>query len=210
MGRRIICIVVSLLFLLTTAAAGGQRTLAAGVLAELNLTRTAPESYAESLRELRRRYQGKVVIPPGTSMRIVTEEGVAAVDEAIRFLSRQKPLRPLTSSAGLKKAAEALVKDQGRSGAIGHEGAGSGDMRQRIERHGTWRGRIGENISYGPAQSRWVVMSLIIDDGVPGRGHRKNIFDRSFGTAGIACGPHTRFGTMCVMDFATAFSNGKK
>ena len=210
MGRRIICIVLALLFLLATAAAGGERTLAAGVLAELNLARTEPESYARSLEDLRRRYKGKVVIPPGTSMRIVTEEGVAAVDEAIRFLSRQKPLPPLTSSAGLKKAAADLVKDQGRSGGVGHEGAGSGDMRQRIERHGTWRGRSGENISYGPAQPRWVVMSLIVDDGVRDRGHRKNIFDRSFGTAGVACGPHTRFGTMCVMDFATEFSDGKK
>jgi uncharacterized protein YkwD len=47
-----------------------------------------------------------------------------------------------------------------------------------------------------------VVMNLIIDDGVPDRGHRKNIFSRAFATAGAACGPHSRFGNVCVIDFA--------
>jgi uncharacterized protein YkwD len=45
-------------------------------------------------------------------------------------------------------------------------------------------------------------MNLIIDDGVTDRGHRKNIFSRAFGTAGAACGPHPRFGNVCVIDFA--------
>jgi uncharacterized protein YkwD len=65
-----------------------------------------------------------------------------------------------------------------------------------------WTGSIGENISYGPDDGLEVVLQLIIDDGVPDRGHRANIFSPDFRLAGVACGPHPTFRTVCVIDFA--------
>ena len=78
-------------------------------------------------------------------------------------------------------------------------------MRERIHRHGKWNRESGENIGYGPKEARDMVMQLIVDDGVPDRGHRKNIFSTVFHTAGVACGPHPVFGNMCVIDFADQF-----
>jgi uncharacterized protein YkwD len=78
-------------------------------------------------------------------------------------------------------------------------------MRERIERHGKWKMLIGENIGYGHNNPRNLVMQLIIDDGVSNRGHRKNTFNTSFNNAGVACGPHPRFESMCVIDFAGGF-----
>jgi uncharacterized protein YkwD len=79
-------------------------------------------------------------------------------------------------------------------------------MQERIERHGTvLQGVIGENIAYGPSDPRRLVMQLIIDDGVPDRGHRKNLYNSKFNSAGVACGPHPDFGTMCVINFAKGF-----
>jgi uncharacterized protein YkwD len=58
-----------------------------------------------------------------------------------------------------------------------------------------------ENVDYGQFTSgRDVVVDLIVDDGVPDRGHRRNIFDPSARVAGVACGRHPRYGSMCVID----------
>jgi len=192
---------------LVNAQAVDYHSLAGEVLKEMNLARTSPDRYANAIRQFRRQYSDGSFTLPGSRTRIMTQEGVAAVDEAISFLSRQKRVPPLAGSKGLSRAAMDLVKDQRVSGATGHSGGSSGHMQQRIERHGTWRGRIGENISYGPDSARMVVMGLIIDDGVPDRGHRRNIFDRSFTTAGVACGKHPRLRNMCVIDFSGRYSD---
>jgi uncharacterized protein YkwD len=197
---RLLYSTICVLLALAAPAAALDQDLASRVLAEVNLARTAPRSYADLLREFRGRFRGKYYVLPGSDTRVQTKEGVTAVDEAIRFLSRQRPLPPLTWSDGLAAAAAELAKEQGESGAIGH-----GSMRERIDRHGKWNRQIGENIGYGPTEARNMVMQLIIDDGVPDRGHRKNTFNTVFRTAGVACGPHPGFGSMCVMDFAYRF-----
>jgi len=194
-----------LLLILSATCFSAETDLAKQTLAEINLARKNPPLYAKYLRELRRQFRGSSYILPGTETLVRTGEGVKGVDEAIRFLLRQKPLPPLAWSAGLAAAAAELADEEGESGAVGHFGGTSGGPKERIERHGEWQGRIGENIFYGPGEARQVVMNLIIDDGVPDRGHRKNIFSRAFSRAGAACGPHPRFGTVCVIDFAGEF-----
>jgi len=49
-------------------------------------------------------------------------------------------------------------------------------------------------------------IALIIDDGQPGRKHRKNIFNSNFNYAGAAYGPHARFRSVCTTDFAGAYA----
>ena len=192
------------LYLLASAAVAHGASLDRQVLDEINRARTAPQTYVSHLKEFRRQFRGKLFQLPGSRNRVATSEGVAAVDEAIRVLSRQKPLPPLTWSKGLAAAARDLVAEQSESGTTGHEGT-SGDMQERIERHGSWQRSIGENIGYGSDEARMVVMQLIIDDGVPDRGHRTNIYTKKYGTAGVACGTHPQFRQMCVIDFAGGF-----
>ena len=175
------------------------------VLAEMNLARSAPRSYAGFLREFRTLFRGTYYQLPGNSIRMQTVEGTKAVDEAIRALSRQKPLPALSWSEGLAAAAKELADEQSQSGDTGHTGRLSHGMQERIERHGRWERSIAENIGYGPSDARMMVMQLIIDDGVPGRGHRKNTFSSAFDTAGVACGSHPQYRSMCVIDFAGGF-----
>jgi uncharacterized protein YkwD len=179
--------------------------MARQMLEETNLARTQPGSYARFLREMRSHFHGNAYVVPGSADIVMTSEGVAAVDEAIRYLSRQPPLGALAWSDGLAEAAAELVLDEAQTGELGHSGRRSGDMRQRIERRGTWINRIAENIGYGPRTARLMVLELIVDDGVPDRGHRKTIFNPILKLAGAACGPHPVYQNMCVMDFAFGF-----
>jgi uncharacterized protein YkwD len=194
-------LLIALLFAARTVSAS---PLEEGVLQEMNLARTKPASYARFLEKLRTTYRGKEMVRG--NVRIVTKEGVKAVNEAIRFLRRQKPLPPLKHSPGLAAAAAQLAAEQSRSGELGHTGRETGGMETRIERHGTWGGSIGENICYGCSDPRDMVMQLIVDVGVPGRGHRKNIFNGAYRETGVSCGPHPALRTVCVIDFAGSFS----
>jgi uncharacterized protein YkwD len=171
------------------------------VLAELNFARTQPDAYAETLRAYRGQYEGNRVREPGGA-RLVTHEGVAAVDEAIEFLRRQPRVGPLAASTALHRSAADQARDQGPDGLTGHMGADGSSPVRRIERYGLWRGEVAENISYGDAGPEDVVRQLIIDDGVADRGHRVNIFDPDLHLAGVACGPHRVYRHMCVIDFA--------
>jgi uncharacterized protein YkwD len=174
------------------------------VLEELNHARTDPSGFAAYLEQLRSNFHGNKLERPGMPT-LVTKEGVTAVDEAIRFLRNAEPVSALQPSHGLSLAAQAHVKDQ-QDGAMGHKGSDGSEPWDRMNRYGTWHGEVAENISYGGYTSRGVVMQLIIDDGVPDRGHRTNMFNPAFHSVGIACGPHPRYHEMCVMDFAAGYT----
>ena len=206
---RLVCVTICAFLLLAAPVSALDHTLATEVLAEINLARTEPRAYADFLRVFRRQFRGKYYVLSGSTIRIQTGEGVKAVDEAIRFLSRSKPLPPLTWSKGLAAAATELADEQGGTGATGHIGRQSHGVRERIERHGKWERLIGENIGYGPEGARNMVMQLIIDDGVSDRGHRVNTFSPGYTTAGVACGTHPRFGSLCVIDFAGGFRDSR-
>ncbi|HWW56314.1 MAG TPA: CAP domain-containing protein, partial [Sphingopyxis sp.] len=110
-----------LLALGATAAVAAPSRFEEGVFAELNRFRSDPAAYAEYLRDYRPRFEGKLLVSDDDSeIDIMTREGVAAVDEAIRDLRREKPLAELEWSDALARAAADHVAVQSRSGAVGH------------------------------------------------------------------------------------------
>jgi len=153
---------------------------------------------------MRKYFYGKELRRPG-DIPILTKEGDAALVEAIQFLESVKPLPALKVSQGMSRGARDHVEFQGKGGTIGHGSTEGGQPWDRISRYGTWKKTVGENIAYGQSRARDVVVSLIVDDGVPGRGHRQNIFNPNFRVVGNACGPHAIYGTMCVMIFACGY-----
>lgn len=175
------------------------------VLRETNLARTSPRAYAQYLEPMLDWFDGRTLRRPGSDVGLRTEEGVAAVREAIRFLREQEPVAALEWSDGLWRAARDHARDQSTTGATGHEGADGSTMEQRMNRYGQWQSAAAENIDYGSAEARDVVISLIVDDGVPNRGHRTNIFNPRLGVAGVACAPHERYRQVCVIDYAGGY-----
>ncbi len=163
--------------------------LSSQVLAELNLARTQPQRYAHLLASAM------------SGQRASTRD----VAEAVRFLQRARPLPPLAYSAGMSLGARAHVADLGPRGGRGHFGRGGSTPFTRINRYGQWVGSAAENIYYGSRDARGIVCAWIVDSGVPGRGHRKNIFNPRYTVAGVAYGKHAGFGAMCVSDFAAGY-----
>ena len=102
-------------------------------------------------------------------------------------------------------AAAEHVADQA-SGAPGHSGSDRSDPGERMNRHGAWSALWGENISYGKSTARDVIIALIVDDGLRGRKHRKNIFNPAFNYVGAAVGPHPRYRTVWSIDFAAGYT----
>jgi uncharacterized protein YkwD len=171
------------------------------ILEEINWVRTKPARLVAALEEYKSHFQGNELQIQG-EVTLLTKEGAAAVDEAIRFLKSASAKPAVRLSAGMSKAASDQVNDLGPRGAVGHYGSDKSSPADRLSRYGVWKKTIGENISFGKMAARWVVMQLIIDDGVRDRGHRKNIFKEEFRVVGIACGKHTIYRQMCVIDFA--------
>lgn len=180
------------LLLIFTSSSAARAATQQAVLDEINLARTHPHEYANIVA-------GRMCTVPGADLRCVAE--------AVNFLERQHPIEPLQSVTGLEMSARAHVNDQGPTGKIGHHGTDSSTPWARMARCGQCLGRAGENISYGYTDARSIVVTLIVDQGVPDLSHRRNIFSRSFKVAGAACGPHARYGAMCVIDFANGFAD---
>jgi hypothetical protein len=49
-------------------------------------------------------------------------------------------------------------------------------------------------------------MGLLIDDGVPGRGHRANLFSTAYTLMGSGTAPHVTYGTETVIDYAGTYT----
>jgi uncharacterized protein YkwD len=178
------------------------------IIIELNKARSNPAAYAAYLEEFKNLYVGKYIYFAGRTP-YVTHEGASAVSEAIAVLKVTAPVPVLRVSRGLSAAAKAHIEEQSATGATGHSGADGSTPGERANRFGKWRKEVGENIDYGSADPREIIMLLIIDDGVKNRGHRQNIFKPGYGVVGVSFGPHQRYGNMCTLDFAGAYTENE-
>ena len=184
-------------------------TLEKDVILEMNKVRTNPRKYAEMyIRPMLKYFNGTRYSVPG-QITIITEEGAAAVNECIAALNKASAVSVLTPERGLSLAAKDHVTDMRKTGQTGHTGSDGSTVAIRIRRHGTL-GSVythGENIMYGSTSGREIIVDLLIDDGIPSRGHRSNIMDSDFTQAGVAYGTHPRYETSCVIDFANGYKS---
>ena len=171
------------------------------ILDEINLARTNPNFYISLLEDMKKYFDGNYYKEPGEITQI-TYEGVGAVNETITALRNYGTRSALILSEGISKGCLDHVNDHGSKGLTGHTGSDGSEPWDRANRYGKWSKSFGENISYGEKTARKIVLQLIIDDGVPSRGHRENIFNSKFTKLGAAFGSHSKWDYMCVIGFA--------
>jgi len=179
------------------------------VILEMNMVRTNPKKYAELyIQPMLRYFNGNNYSVPG-QITIVTNEGASAVNGCITALNRANAVGVLTPELGLSLAAKDHVLDQSKTGQTGHNGSDKSTPETRMKRYGVF-GRsftLGENIAYGDTTGRDIVCSLLIDDGVPSRGHRINIMKREFTQTGVSFGTHTQYRTSSTITYANGYTS---
>jgi uncharacterized protein YkwD len=163
-------------------AAAPTSIVSAEVIEQINFARTRPGDYADLLRKL-----------PGT----------AATKDAIGLLDSRMPAAPLTLNAGLTAAAVRHATDLGPNGGLGHLGSDGSNPGDRMRHEGVFSSITAEELSLGQGSARDVVRQLIVDDGVPTRGHRMDLLDPMLRLAGVGCAPHKLHHVICVIDLAS-------
>ncbi len=174
------------------------------IIKEMNFARSKPKKYAAKLETLKELYKNKILYLPDETP-ILTKEGIPAVDEAINAVKNYTPVATLKHNKHLSKIARKYAMEQGKSGDFGHYGRDGSTPSKRVAKEGKWINVVGESIAYGTHTGKMAVMQLIIDDGVPDRGHRKNMYKDTYRITGVGCAPHKKLRIACVIIYAFDF-----
>ena len=173
------------------------------VLLELNKARSNPKLYANLYIEPMLRYfDGKL----DTRNNIETNEGVKAVKDCIAQLKRTAKMDLLSPDQELSKAALRHTSQQSKTRETGHDSPNGETFEYRLRK--IKFSNTAECISYGESEARGIVVSLLVDDGVPSRGHRNIILNPRYSSVGIAAGSHKVYSNMCTIDFGGGTSGG--
>jgi len=180
------------------------------VILEMNKVRSDPRKYAQMyIKPMIGNYEGNKYRTANGRL-FATKEGDAPAKECFEALSAAQAVGLLVPVNGLYLAAKDHAVDQGSTGTFMHVGTDGSTSKERIWRYGvpdkTFSG-WGENIIYGPDNARDIVCLLLIDDGVPDRGHRENLMEPNFTQTAAYFGPHPVAKWVCVITYAAGFNN---
>lgn len=177
----------------TTTPTSGSVTFKDAMLAEINFVRTKPADYA--------------------NQRLKSEYNSGTDNGAYNDLTSRSAVNALTLNDLLTTSATKYAKYMADNNVFGH--TENGTPQSRTEAEG-YTGSVGENIAAGSYPSYNAesdptgaaiafVKLLIIDTGISGVGHRKNILNGSYRVVGIGFYRNTasKFDNYLVQDFGT-------
>lgn len=218
----------------TSAAAAA---IERAILQTIHETRVRPQACLLRLQTKIVHYKGKDFVDPVSKTPVVTKEGRIPVQEMIEIMKRAvssgEPPQieaPVSSSGtgivyppfcpdpkkSLSLCAEDHAVDMAATGIVQHTGSNGSSPADRMSYYGVWYHCCGECIWYGSieietppmAVAQRIVDALLVDDGVPDRGHRKCLLDARMVCGGVGCAPHPIFGFSVVIDVAGEVTEG--
>ena len=166
-----------------------------------NKIREDPKSFIIKLKRWLNKFRDKTLFLLNENP-LETFEGITAVEEAMRFLSVQKPVPKLALSEELSKAAKDHALDIGENNLFGHEGSDKSMLSDRIERYTEWDESCAESIDLGFKNADNIILNLLIDDGSEGRNQRRNLFNTTYKYIGIGCAFHKSYNHCAVFVYA--------
>ena len=176
-------------------------SLKESIITEHNRLRQNPKKYIPILEQHIHYFNKNLFRKPGTNTAIITQEGPIALQNAIEFLRKQKPIFPLTYDIPLSNASQSHADDislNGIDGPIGSDGKSNED---RVNNYVKWDNAIAENIDFGNRTAEDVMLSLLIDDGDEERVHRNVMFNKQLKYFGVGVSEHKEYGVCVVIDY---------
>jgi hypothetical protein len=116
-------------------------------------------------------------------------------------LGNIRGLRLIYPDERIFKAAEYHANDMGSKGITGHNSSDGTGFFDRMKHFMGTEYYLSENCSYGYSNALDIVCNLLLDNGIPSLGHRKNILNPEQNMAGVSIRPHSEYETNCVIDF---------
>lgn len=178
------------------------------VFDEINFLRSDPQSYVKVLEEMKKAIKDNIVTLSNGS-RWKMNEGLPAIDDAISTLNKNPKLKPFILSNGLTKVAGMQLTNLKDDMSLGHFGKDGSDIENRLYKVGTPGERYSENIAYYSTDARSIVLTMLLDDGLKSRSHRKNLLSTQLNEIGIAYGIGKKDVGLCVIVFADRFTENK-
>ena len=171
------------------------------IITEHNRLRQNPKKYIPILEQQIHYFNKNLFTKPGTNTAIITQEGPSALENAIEFLRKQKPIFPLIHDIPLSNASQSHADDislNGIDSPIGSDGKSNED---RVNDYVKWDKAIAENIDFGNRTAEEVMLSLLIDDGDEERVHRNVMFNKQLKYFGVGVSEHKEYGICVVIDY---------
>jgi hypothetical protein len=168
------------------------------LLKEHNKIRNSPSLYIPILAQTKKLFRKNNVLHFYKEMPFKTYEGLETIDEAINFLSTQKPLKSFILSSELIKSSKDIAYELGTNGIVNH----SKNLPQYIEKYCEWGGMLCENIDFGTKQAENIMIKLLLNDGIKERFQRLNIFKPELKYIGISQNSHIKYGICTVIHYA--------
>ena len=140
------------------------------MLKEINLMRDNPRGYVKYVRQYISDFKRA-----GWDQ-ATTREEVETAEELIKELQRRLPLSTLKPHRELQEVARRHGEDLKRIGKVQHRGSDGSQPWDRITK-GTNLSDGNENLVGGGTSVRESVIMLLVDSGIPNRGHRRTLLD---------------------------------
>lgn len=156
---------------------------AQAMLEEHNYARTKPREYAE-----------KFIKP-----HFGNTSGYA--ESCYETMTKMKPVVALKLDDRFCKAAQWFANDLRRTGEITHTGSDGSQFWDRLKRQGATNA-LSESCSWGVRGARCILVQLLIDEGTPSLGHRKNALNPRARVIGVGQTEGVKgYGVATVIDY---------